>query len=73
MSGVAAVTRVFVRLPSEESVSRWLIVVLGPRAMVGAAGTGEVALAGRLKDGAMLVRLAKAIGGARTASVPKVM
>lgn len=50
-------------VPTEDLVRRWMLVVLGPRAML--LTEGEVPLAEGLKDGRVLVRLVRAVGGAR--------
>lgn len=63
MSGGGAV-------PTEDLVRRWVLVVLGPRAML--LAEGEVPLGEGLKDGRVLVRLVRAVGGARAAGMAKV-
>lgn len=61
------------RVPTEEAVTKWLIAVLGAGAAGGDDdGGGQVTLAGRLRDGVVLVRFVRAVGGARTSRIPKV-
>lgn len=53
----------------------WINAVLGPRALAlvdGGEGGGVVGLAEGLKDGRVLVRLAHAVGGVRTAGMGEV-
>lgn len=59
-------------LPTEEAVKRWMVVVLGSRALIGAGEPGKITLAEWLRDGRILVRLVKAIGGARMARTEEV-
>lgn len=68
-------------------MKKWMRAVLGPRALGllqggdgeqsedgdgDGSGNGDVSLAEELKDGRLLVRLAHAVGGARTAGMAEV-